>query len=145
MDFCHSTLQGDFPVENESEGVLPDEVERAAEEVFNPEDAAMEQSVRNQMESLYKRDVAMAAAFVGALLVVLPFIVVALWSVMPGLGTKLLLIAAGGVLLVYNVASMSTLVRNYRRDRDFIYRRDVAHLRELKVARQLARKERAAA
>ena len=33
-------------------------------------------------------------------------------------------------MLVYNIASMLALVENYRRDRDFIYRRDVAHLRE---------------
>jgi hypothetical protein len=32
---------------------------------------------------------------------------------------------------------MLALVRNYQRDKDFIYRRDVAHLRELKVARRL--------
>jgi hypothetical protein len=43
------------------------------------------------------------------------------------------------VLLIYNVASMMALVRNYRRDRDFIYRRDVAHLRELRVARRAAK------
>jgi hypothetical protein len=32
---------------------------------------------------------------------------------------------------------MLYLVRNYRRDKDFIYRRDVAHLRELRTARRL--------
>ena len=62
----------------------------------------------------------------------LPFIIVALWSVMPGPATKVLLVAAAAVLLVYNVTSMLYLVRNYRRDKDFIYRRDVAHLRELR-------------
>jgi hypothetical protein len=41
------------------------------------------------------------------------------------------------VLLLYNVTSVLYLVHNYRRDKDFIYRRDVAHLRELRVARRL--------
>jgi hypothetical protein len=90
-----------------------------------------------QMKSLYQRDLAMATAFVVGLLVVLPFMVIALWSVMPGAGTKVLLVAAAAVLLTYNIASMLSLVRNYRRDKDFIYRRDVAHLRELKAARRL--------
>ena len=116
---------------------LPAEVVAAAESVFEPHDDAEEASVRAQMNSLYQRDLAMATAFVVGLLVVLPFIVIALWPVMPGPGTKALLIGAAVVLLVYNVTSMLYLVRNYRRDKDFIYRRDVAHLRELKVARRL--------
>jgi hypothetical protein len=81
--------------------------------------------------------VAMAAAFVVGLLVVLPFIVIALWSVMPDAATKALLIASAVVLLLYNVTSVLYLVHNYRRDKDFIYRRDVAHLRELRTARRL--------
>lgn len=121
----------------DEEAPLPAEVVAAAESVFEPQDDAAELSVLAQMTSLYQRDLAMATAFVVGLLVVLPFMVIALWSVMPGAGTKVLLVAAAVVLLTYNVASMLYLVRNYRRDKDFIYRRDVAHLRELKVARRL--------
>ena len=121
----------------DDEAELPAEVVAAAEAVFEPQDDAEEMSARAEMNSLYQRDVAMATAFVVGLLVVLPFIVIALWSVMPGPGTKVLLIGAAVVLLVYNGTSMLYLVRNYRRDKDFIYRRDVAHLRELKVARRL--------
>jgi len=68
---------------------------------------------------------------------VLPFMLIALWSVMPSAAVKALLVASAIVLLVYNVTSMLYLVRNYHRDKDFIYRRDVAHLRELQVARRL--------
>lgn len=121
----------------DEEAPLPAEVVAAAESVFEPQNDAAEMSVLAQMTSLYQRDLAMATAFVVGLLVVLPFMVIALWSVMPGAGTKVLLIAAAAVLLIYNIASMLYLVRNYRRDKDFIYRRDVAHLRELKVARRL--------
>jgi hypothetical protein len=121
----------------DDENALPDEVVAAAESVFDPQDEAEEASVRAQMESLHQRDLAMAAAFVVGLLVVLPFICIALWDVMPGAGAKALLVGAMCVLLVYNVASMLYLVRNYRRDKDFIYRRDVAHLRELRAARRL--------
>jgi hypothetical protein len=128
--------QEGLPVEDE-EAALPAEVLAAAESVFEPSDQAEEASVLAQMESMYRGDLAMGATFVVGLLVVLPFIVIALWSVMPGAGTKALLIAAAAVLLIYNVASMGYLVRNYRRDKNFIYRRDVAHLRELKVARRL--------
>jgi hypothetical protein len=66
----------------------------------------------------------------------IPFILIALWGSMPTTGTKVALVASGAVLILYNVASMLKLVQNYTRDKDFIYRRDVAHLRELKVARE---------
>ena len=121
----------------DEEAALPAEVIAAAEEVFEPHDDATEKSVLAQMESLHKRDLAMAIAFVVGLLVVLPFLIIVLWSVMPDAGTKVLLVVAVVVLLIYNVASMLALVRNYRRDKNFIYRRDVAHLRELRVARRL--------
>jgi archaellum biogenesis protein FlaJ (TadC family) len=114
----------------------------AGESVLNPADRAAERSIQAQMDTLYQRDRWMAIASVVAMLVVLPFVYVALLDNMPGSGTKVVLAASGLVLLIYNVASMLALVRNYRRDKDFIYRRDVAHLRELAVARRAA-KERA--
>ncbi len=131
-------------MEDEEVG-LPEEVISAAESVFRPEDQAAEESVLAQMETMYRRDVQMAAVFVVLLLIIIPFVIVALWSLMPDAATKVVLIAAGAVLLVYNIASMLNLVRNYRRDKDFIYRRDVAHLREIRVLRDLRRSGKAAA
>jgi archaellum biogenesis protein FlaJ (TadC family) len=111
----------------------------AGEEVLNPQDQAAERSIQEQMDTMYQRDRWMAIATVVAMLIVLPFVYVVLLENMPGTGTKVVLAVSGIVLLVYNVASMLALVRNYRRDKDFIYRRDVAHLRELAVARRAAR------
>jgi hypothetical protein len=121
----------------DEEVLLPEEVIAAAEAVFSPEDEAAEASVVAEMNSMYRSDRLMAWTFVVLLLIVVPFVVIVLWNVMPDLATKILLVAASGVLLLYNIASMLALVRNYQRDKDFIYRRDVAHLRELKVARRL--------
>jgi hypothetical protein len=129
--------------DDDVEAALPAEVVAAAESVFEPHDDAEENSVLAQMDSLYRRDLAMATAFVVGLLIVLPFIVIVLWPVMPDSGTRALLVASGLVLLVYNLASMGYLVRNYQRDKNFIYRRDVAHLRELRVARRLEKSGRA--
>jgi hypothetical protein len=88
------------------------------------------------MDAMYRRDRAMAIAFVAGLLVVLPFILVAMWDLMPDTATRVVLVASALVLAVYNCASMLVLVRNYSADRDFIYRRDVAHLRLLRAARK---------
>jgi hypothetical protein len=111
----------------------------AGEDVLNPHDPAVERSIQGQMDTMYGRDRWMAIASVIALLVVLPFVFVALWDDMPGTGTKIVLAGSGVVLLIYNVVSMLALIRNYKRDKDFIYRRDVAHLRELQVARRAAK------
>jgi archaellum biogenesis protein FlaJ (TadC family) len=114
----------------------------AGEEVLRPQDRETEHAVQAQMDTMYQRDRWMAIASVVAMLIVLPYVYIALLDNMPGTGTKVVLAAACLVLLVYNVASMLALVRNYKRDKDFIYRRDVAHLRELATARRAA-KERA--
>ena len=130
-------------MDDDEVGLAP-EVVSAAESVFRPQDEAAEASIRAEMHTMYQRDAAMAVTFVVLLVVTIPFILIALWQVMPDAATKLVLLASGAVLLVYNIASMLNLVRNYRRDKDFIYRRDVAHLREIKVVRQLKRRGAAA-
>ena len=130
-------------MDDDEVGLAP-EVALAAESVFRPQDEAAEASIRGEMHTMYQRDAAMAVTFVVLLVVTIPFILIALWQVMPDAATKLVLLASGAVLLVYNIASMLNLVRNYRRDKDFIYRRDVAHLREIKVVRQLKRRGAAA-
>jgi archaellum biogenesis protein FlaJ (TadC family) len=124
------------------DGPIEEEAILAGEEVLNPQDRETERAVQRQMDTMFQRDRWMAIASVVAMLVVLPFVYIALLNNMPGTATKVVLGASCLVLLVYNVASMLALVRNYRRDKDFIYRRDVAHLTELATARRAA-KERA--
>ena len=121
------------------DGPIEEEAILAGEEVLNPQDRETERAVQVQMDTLYKRVRWMAITSVVAMLIVLPYTYIALLDNMPGTGTKVVLAAACLVLLVYNVASMLALVRNYQRDKDFIYRRDVAHLSELATARRAAK------
>jgi hypothetical protein len=114
----------------------PAEAVEVATAALRPQDRETEEGVRSEMDSMYRRDRAMAIAFVVALLLVLPFIIVAMWGQMPDTATKLVLIGSALVLAIYNCASMLVLVRNYSADRDFIYRRDIAHLRLLRAARR---------
>lgn len=123
----------------EPDDAVLEEAIAAGEDVLDPHDQATEESVRREMRAMFLRDRWMAIACVVVLLIVLPFVYIALWNDMPDHATRIVLGVACAVLLIYNVASMMALVRNYRRDRDFIYRRDVAHLRELRVARRAAR------
>jgi uncharacterized membrane protein len=125
-----------------TERPIEEEAILAGEEVLNPQDQETERAVQRQMETMFQRDRWMAIISVVAMLIVLPYVYFAVLDYMPGNGTKIVLAASCVVLLVYNVASMLALVRNYQRDKDFIYRRDVAHLTELSTARRAA-KERA--
>jgi hypothetical protein len=102
----------------------------AAEDVLHPHDLGADVEIRRQMQSMFERDRLMAYGFVVAMLIVLPFILIAVWDNVPTDAIRVVLVASCAVVLVYNVASMVALVRNYRTDRDFVYRRDVAHLRE---------------
>lgn len=111
----------------------------AAEETLHPHSREMESDVRQQMETMFKRDRLMAIVFVVAMLIVLPFVLIAVWSSVPSTGVKVVLVVSCAIVLLYNVASMLALVDNYRRDRDFIYRRDVAHLREREALRAARR------
>lgn len=123
----------------EPEDAVLEEAIAAGEDVLDPHDEATEESVRREMRAMFLRDRWMAIACVVLLLIVLPFVFFALWDNMPDQATRIVLAVSCAVLLIYNVASMVALMRNYRRDRDFIYRRDVAHLRELRVARRAAK------
>jgi uncharacterized membrane protein len=125
-----------------TEGPIQEEAILAGEEVLNPQSQETERSVQRRMETMFQRDRWMAVISVVAMLIVLPYVYFAVLDNMPGTGTKVVLAGSCIVLLVYNVASMLALVRNYQRDKDFIYRRDVAHQRELATARRAA-KERA--
>jgi uncharacterized membrane protein len=122
-----------------TDGHIEEEAILAGEEVLRPQDRETERAVQRQMDKMFQRDRWMAIISVVAMLVVLPYVYFALLDNMPGTATKVVLAASCVVLLVYNVASMLALVRNYRRDKDFIYRRDVAHLTELATARRAAK------
>ena len=91
----------------------------AGEEALHPHDRETDADVQRQMESMFQRDRLMALGFV-----------IAVWNDSPSTGVQVVLVVSCAIVLVYNVASMLALINNYRRDRDFIYRRDVAHLRE---------------
>ncbi|MGH3261549.1 MAG: hypothetical protein ACRDNS_06095 [Trebonia sp.] len=109
----------------------------AGEDVLHPHAEEAERGIQRQMATLYHRDLWMTGSFVVLLVIVLPFVFVAVWDDMPNTGTRVVLLVAGVFLLVYNLGSQLALLRNYRRDYDFIYRRDVAYLREQAVAREL--------
>lgn len=92
--------------------------------------------MQSQMTTLFRQDLVMAIVAIVVLVVVLPFVIAATWNVVPSAGVHIASVGAASVVVLYNLTSIQELVRNYRRDRDFIYRLDVVHLRVLRSQRR---------
>nr|WP_241188397.1 hypothetical protein [Pseudohalocynthiibacter aestuariivivens] len=81
-----------------------------------------------RIESMHKRDVTIAWAFVIGLWVAISFIAYATWSLAPSSAARTMLLIGGGTLLLFNTAAILAMLRHYREDRDFMYGLDIKFL-----------------
>lgn len=88
-----------------------------------------------RIEAMHRRDVQIAWAFVIGLWVAVIFVALATWNLAPSGGARLLLLAAGAVVLLFNTAAIMAMLRHYREDRDFMYGLDIKFLDEARAAR----------
>ncbi|MBS0565509.1 MAG: hypothetical protein JSR87_13900 [Proteobacteria bacterium] len=84
---------------------------------------------------MHRRDVQIAWAFVIGLWLAVIFVALATWNLAPSGGARLLLLAAGAVVLLFNTAAIMAMLRHYREDRDFMYGLDIKFLDEARAAR----------
>ena len=91
--------------------------------------------LNQRIESMHKRDVLVAWAFVIGLWVAMIFVAVATWDLAPNGPARVLLLIAGAVILVFNTAAILAMLRHYRDDRDFIYGLDIKFLDEARRAK----------
>ena len=84
---------------------------------------------------MHRSDVRIAWAFVIGLWVSVIFVALATWNLAPGGGTRVLLLIAGAVILVFNTAAIMAMLRHYREDRDFMYGLDIKFLDEARSAK----------
>ena len=83
-----------------------------------------------RIETMHKRDVRIAWAFVIGLWVAMTFVAISTWSLAPNGGARLMLLCAGAVVLLFNTAAIMAMLRHYRTDRDFMYGLDIKFLDE---------------
>jgi multisubunit Na+/H+ antiporter MnhB subunit len=88
-----------------------------------------------RIEAMHRRDRRVAVAFVVGLWFAILFVAWATWHLAPSGGLRLLLLAGGVVILVFNTAAILAMLRHYREDRDFIYGLDIRFIRFLDEAR----------
>ena len=53
----------------------------------------------------------------------------------PDTGSRILLLAAGAAVLIFNTASIGAMVKHYAEDKHFIYGLDIRYLDEMRARR----------
>lgn len=88
-----------------------------------------------RIAAMHKRDVQIAWIFVVGLWVSMIFVAVATWSLAPDGLARLMLLAAGAIVLLFNTAAIMAMLRHYREDRDFMYGLDIKFLDEARATK----------
>ena len=85
---------------------------------------------------MHRKDVRIAWGFVTGLWLAVIFVAVATWDLAPSGGARVMLLAAGTVILLFNTAAIMAMLRHYREDRDFMYGLDIKFLDEARLLNQ---------
>ncbi|MCL4065880.1 hypothetical protein M3484_04795 [Pseudomonas sp. GX19020] len=89
-----------------------------------------------RIETMHRRDVAVAWAFVLGLWFAIIFVAIGTWSLAPSGATRAVLLIGGAVVLLFNSAAILAMLRHYREDRDFMYGLDIQFLDEARDAKR---------
>lgn len=81
-----------------------------------------------RIETMHRRDIIVAWAFVIGLWFSIIFVAIATWSLAPSSTARIVLLIGGATVLVLNTAAIIAMLRHYREDRDFMYGLDIKFL-----------------
>jgi hypothetical protein len=95
------------------------------------------ESLDARIDRMHKRDRLGALAFVIALWVTILFALVSVWPLVTVPMLRVILLISGGLLLIFNTASICAMLRHYADDRDFIYGLDLKHLDEMRRQKRI--------
>ena len=65
------------------------------------------------------------------------FALVSVWPLVTVPMLRVILLISGGLLLIFNTASIWAMLRHYADDRDFIYGLDLKHLDEMRRQKRI--------
>lgn len=91
--------------------------------------------LEERIRLMHRKDVRIAWGFVAGLWLALIFVAVATWDLAPSGGARVMLLAAGAVILLFNTAAIMAMLRHYRDDRDFMYGLDIKFLDEARAVK----------
>ncbi|WP_338401986.1 hypothetical protein [Paragemmobacter straminiformis] len=89
-----------------------------------------------RIESMHRRDVTVAWAFIIGLWIAMFFVAIATWGLAPNGAARILLLIGGVIVLTFNTAAIMAMLSHYREDRDFIYGLDIKFLDEARAAKR---------
>ena len=88
----------------------------------------MTSDLQTRIEAMFTRDKLFATGFVVVLWLVVFFVMLAVRPFMPTGGIELVCWIAAGVLVLFNTASITAMIRHYANDKQHIYSVDIRHL-----------------
>jgi hypothetical protein len=88
----------------------------------------MAKDLQARIEAMFARDRLWATGFVIALWIVVLFVMLAVRPFMPSRGIEIVCWISAFVLLLFNTASITAMIRHYRNDKQHIYSVDIRHL-----------------
>ena len=89
-------------------------------------------TLEERIDRMHGRDRLGAIAFVVVLWIVILFVMASIWSNVANGGIRAILVIAGGLVLIFNTASIVAMLRHYVHDKHFIYGLDIKHLDEMR-------------
>lgn len=89
-----------------------------------------------RIDSMHRRDVMVAWAFVVGLWLAIGFVALATWGLAPTGGARVVLLIGGAIILIFNTAAIMAMLKHYREDRDFMYGLDIKFLDAARAAKE---------
>ena len=81
--------------------------------------------LNQRIEAMYRSDVRGAWLLLALLWIVVVFILVMSWPLIPDSTVRIVSLLSALVLLIFNTASVLAMVRHYAEDKEFIYGLDI--------------------
>lgn len=94
----------------------------------------MQESMKVRINKMYRGDIMFAWGFVIALWCSVIFVFFTIDEGITDSTLSTVLMIAGALVLLFNTASILAMVRQYSREKDFIYGLDIRHLDEMRAA-----------
>lgn len=90
-----------------------------------------------RIDKMHSGDRMGALAFVVVLWIVVLFVLASIWSNVSDSSIAAVLIVSGGMVLIFNTASIVAMLRHYTGDKHFIYGLDIKHLDEMRKQKRI--------
>ena len=91
--------------------------------------------LHQRIDWLHNLDRIGASAFVVALWLTILFVLFRIWPSITIEPIRIILLIAGGLVLIFNTAAIYAMLRHYTDDKHFIYGLDIKHLDEMRKQR----------